>query len=240
MTITIYNTITQTIMKTSKNVFLFILLVSGFTFSCKKDDPNAGFSDEIKNIVPSEVIAAIRKQGMKIYEGKTPPKIEGVYLFSDNVLSASSIEDDEIGDIYADYRYQFYEQDQTSLAVKTSFRGYNSKGKVISEGLGKGSFISGKDNVFSVFSEEHVTSSTGATSVILTIYSGEYTDTGIKNFQYAFYMKDKNDPNNDLIDVGATRVFKDGDGLSEFMTNLRMNGEAIVKKESAMKENAGR
>ncbi|MDJ1486210.1 hypothetical protein QNI16_37350 [Cytophagaceae bacterium YF14B1] len=230
-------------MKTSKKLFLFILTVSSFTFSCKKDDPNGGFSEEINNIVPAEVISTIRKQGMTIYEGKTPPQIEGIYLFSDNVLSGSTIEDDEIGEIYADYRYQFYEQDQTTLAVKTSFRGYNRKGELLSEGIGKGSFISGNKNVFSVFSEEHTTSSTGATSVILTIYSGEYTDTGIKNFQYAFYMKDKNDPNNDLIDIGSTRVFKDGDGLSEPMSNLRVSFEEGLKRNSAqtvMKENSGR
>lgn len=230
-------------MKTTKKLFLLVLVVGSLAVSCKKDDPNAGFSDEIKSIVPSEVIATIRKNGMKIYEGKTPPQIEGIYLFSENVLSGSTIEDDDIGEVYADYRYQFYEQDATTLAVKTSFRGYRKNGTLLSEGIGKGSFISGKDNFFSIFSEENVTSANGATSTILTIYSGEYTPTGIKNFQYAFYMKDKNDPNDDLIDVGATRVFKDGDGLSETQANLRISAEQMrpnAQGQILQKDNASR
>lgn len=226
-------------MKRSLLFFATILLISSLTISCKKDDPNDGFSDEIKKIVPSEVITAMRKQGMNIYEGKTPPQIEGIYLMSENILTGSSLEADDIGKAYADYNYQFYEQDESTLSVKVNFKGYDSDGDLIDQASGMGSFISGNDNTFTVFTEENGVTDDGDTYTYLSIYSGEYTDTGVKNFQNAFYMKEKNDPNNNLVEVGTTRVFTDSDAISEKQSSLRVSAEKALRKTGELLRSKG-
>lgn len=222
-------------MKQSFASLTAVLLIAAATISCKKEnapDPNAGFSEEIKKLIPAEVIDVMRKNGMTIYEGKTPPRIEGIYLFSENILSGSSIEKDVIGKKYADYRFKFYEQDAATLSLKTSYKGYSSNsGNLVDEAEGRGSLISGNNNFFTVFSEDKGQNAKGATYTNLVVYSGEHTPSGIKNLQYAIYLKEKNDPNNTLIAVGSTRVFKDKDGISETRNSLRISAEKLLQNE---------
>jgi len=218
-------------MKTSHIAFAMVCLMGTTIVSCKKkDDPNAGFPEQVTKIVPAEVVNTMRKHGMVLHEGKTPPRIEGIYLFSKNVLSGSSKEDDKIGKVYADYRYKFYDQDASTFSIKTSFKGYNATGTVISQAQGVGSFISGNNNAFTIFSEEKGQSDDGATFTTLSIYSGELTTGGIKNLQNAFYMKEKNDPDNKLVAVGTTRVFDDSDKISETQSSLRISAEQVLQK----------
>ncbi|MDJ1502990.1 hypothetical protein [Xanthocytophaga agilis] len=207
--------------------FLFIALVISVITSCKKENSDTGFSQDIKDLVPSENMDAMRQNGMTIYEGMKPPQIEGIYLSSEHILFGSSDKNDEIGKRYADYRYQFFDQDVTDLSVKTSYKGYSTDdGSLVDQASGLGSFISGHGNFFSVFSEEHGETSSGAKYTWLSIYSGEITDNGVKNLVTSFYMKDKEDPYNDLVDVGTVRVFKDKDGVSETKGSLRISAEA--------------
>ncbi|MDJ1467181.1 hypothetical protein QNI16_36945 [Cytophagaceae bacterium YF14B1] len=206
--------------------FLVIAIVISVTTSCKKENTDTGFSQDIKDLVPSEAMNAMRQNGMTIYEGMKPPQIEGIYLSSEHILFGSSDKDDKIGERYADYRYQFFDQDFTDLSVKTSYNGYRvDDGVLIDQASGLGSFISGNGNFFSVFSEEHGETSSGAKYTWLAIYSGEITKDGIKNLVNSFYMKDKEDPYNKLVDIGTVRVFKDKDGVSETKGSLRISAE---------------
>ena len=45
--------------------------------------------------------------------------------------------------------------------------------------------------------------------------SGTMTNSGIKDFYRGILMLDKYDPNDNIMNVGDFRIFKDQDGLSE-------------------------
>ena len=217
-------------MKTPILLLAIVSLLGLASPGCKKaeDDLTKGFSPEIQRIVPKEVIDTMRKYGMVIHQGRKPPKTEGIYLFSENILVGSSQRGDTKGRKYADYRYRFYEQDDKALTIKVSAKGYGSTGNVTGEATGKGAFLAGADNKFTIFSED-VGTSQNATYVTLATYSGEITSDGIKGFRYAFYMKSKQDPGNVLVPVGTTRVFEDKDGTSKTVSSLRMSIEEALR-----------
>ena len=85
------------------------------------------------------------------------------------------------------------------------------------EAVGKGCFISGEGNKFSVFfNTEGITRySYDINYKTALVISGIKTDYGIEDLYYAFVMVDKDsDPSHYIMEVGDFRVFRDGDGLS--------------------------
>ena len=95
-------------------------------------------------------------------------------------------------------------------------------GGSVSTGLG--GFISGSGNKFSLFAETDLRDGT-ATAKQIRVFSGEVTSAGIKDFYSTVLLKEKNDPNNRLIDVGKMRIVKDGDGLASSRSTFRMGVE---------------
>lgn len=206
-------------MKINKSLkCLTILLVLTFIIlqSCKREveiSLDKGFSDKINAIISPALLDTLKKKGVVINEGLQPPLIEGIYIVSPNMLLSPYSNQDSYkkGDIFDTYRYKFYSQDARLLSIKCDFK--SEKGS--DTGVGVGSFISGYGNKFTIFSEE-----VGVSSNIpykrISIFSGEITSSGIKDFQKAFIIKEKtgDDNNTKLIPVGTGRVFVDGDGLA--------------------------
>ncbi|MCD8540855.1 MAG: hypothetical protein LRY55_14610 [Leadbetterella sp.] len=84
-------------------------------------------------------------------------------------------------------------------------------------GSGLGAFVSGYGKKFTVFVEISSTSA-GIDNVQLAVISGELTESKeIKDFQYSFYMKEKNEnPGSEiLIPVNTGRIWFDNDHISE-------------------------
>jgi hypothetical protein len=205
-----------------KSTLIFGLLV--FAIGCGKKetvDPTKGFSEQIQKIVPQSILDSLQKKGLVINQGTVPPSLEGIFLCSLNELVSNYGAGDsyKTGDLFADYKYKIYEQSTDKLTIKLDYKGIGTS----DNGIGKGSFVSGNGNFFTIFSETSGTSGSLITYKALDIYSGEMTSTGIKNFQKGFVLTDKtNDPNNtSLIAVGKGRVFKDKDGLAEKANSFR-------------------
>ena len=146
-----------------------------------------------------------------IYEGANPPNIEGIYLLSPNELTYDTTNQFEIGHVFSDMYFRFYNQDMVNNTLD-----YQEKQKS-SEGSGTGCFISGEGNNFTVYFNVDVTSRYEKYDISLKealVISGTKTDDGIKNLEYAFVIVDKSsDPEQYVIDPGDFRAFKDGDGL---------------------------
>lgn len=202
---------------------LYLLLI-GFAIlqSCskKKDDTSdsSGLSQDIKNFVPQSVIDSMRQWGLTINEGKTPPTIDGVYNDSLHLCTFDNSGYDGAGVYFYNYHYKFHDQNNDKLTISVDFKDTYDNGNTDSAS-GAGSFISGAGNDFTVFTDVKGTSY-GVTYEAITFYSGTITSSGIKNFQDGLYLKDKGaDPDNNLIDVGSARVFKDEDGFSEKISN---------------------
>ncbi len=174
-----------------------------------------GLSNNIHLLLSDENLDALDNLGFPVYEGYNPPNFENIYIASPLALKSTTISNDEIGKIYGDLRIQFYNQSNTNLTVSVK----RLQGG--SEGIGNGSFISGTDNEFSVFTKLHSTSS-DSESLLLIACSGRLSDDGISNFHYALLMVDDyGDPNDVLIENNTGRLFYDEDRFSEVITSLK-------------------
>ena len=110
------------------------------------------------------------------------------------------------------YTYRFY--DQQGVKIKTDYENLDFLSN--DKAIGKGTIISGSENKFTAYMAfEGEDDSISASYKQLAVISGEITAQGIKNFKYAFYLLEKNDPLNTLMPVGGTRIWFDSDNMSE-------------------------
>ena len=146
---------------------------------------------------------------MPIYDGDTPPNIEGCYLNSPNKLYYSNLSGDYPGDSYPDRYLRFYNQDMINNTVDYESIHSNTYEYSIS------SYVTGSGNNFTVFFDVVGQSNDNVTTYRwLKAISGTVTEDGIANLYYGFLMKEKYDPNNQMVDIGTMRIFKDNDGMS--------------------------
>lgn len=192
----------------------------------KDDDSDNGNKDtRIDQVIPSDIRKQVAKY-IPIYDGKTPPNVEGVYVMSPPMIVFDSTDNYDVGDSnFADLFLNFRNQNMSNNTI--DFKEKQST----SVDTASGAFISGEGNNFSVYFNTTGTweSITYKTALVV---SGTKTSSGISNIYYAFIMTDKkNDVNNEVMDVGDFRVFKDGDGLAEISTwPAGTRGEAFGMK----------
>ncbi|MBN1252780.1 MAG: hypothetical protein JXR51_05990 [Bacteroidales bacterium] len=218
-------------MKKNKIIPLAILFVL-FLFSCNKDDEKVskvdenGLTEEINNLVPASVLEEIESLGMPINGGDNPPNMEKSYLASPFILKASNRESDYIGLQFADYYFQFYDQDNDNLTIKLSYLNGPESGD------GIGGFIVGDDNKFTVFAEIQAVAYEETVQMV-HIISGTLATDGIDNLYFANFMLDNNgNPNGYWIEDGEGRVIYDSDGFSEEVTSFKSKVEIEIKSAS--------
>ncbi len=196
-----------------------LLAVVLLTGACKKNetvDLSKGFSVKVQEIVPQKIMDDLRAKGLVINEGQQPATLEGIYVISPNTLKASTQTSDVAGTTYTTQRVRLYNQNSTDQSIKLDWK------ESVSGGNGIGGYVAGNGNLFTVFTESNDTYGATTTYKTLRVYSGELTSAGIKNLQWAFYVKEKNDPGNQVLPVGTTRVFSDGDNLADKATTFRL------------------
>ncbi|SEI49711.1 hypothetical protein SAMN05216327_10237 [Dyadobacter sp. SG02] len=197
----------------------------GFT-GCKKD----GDVVRIQKVVPQKIIDDLKSRGMIINEGTKPPTLDDAYFMSPyELLSPFGPDDDfEVGDEASDYYYKFYGQNEKNEVLYDYMSAQGGD-----HGEAQGAFIAGDGKKFTIFSEETSVSS-GIPNKSVTIISGELTSKGIRNFQYAFVIKEKDGDDDDevLVAVNKGRVWIDGDYISETTNYLRTAGSGVQKRAS--------
>ena len=168
-------------------------------------------SEERLNQVIPEELRDRMDDYIPIYDGSNPPNIEGEYIISPMEMTYDSDGDYETGHEFLDTYIKFFNQDMINNTLD-----YQEK-EGSQEAVGKGCFISGEGNKFSVFfNTEGITRySYDINYKTALVISGIKTDYGIEDLYYAFVMVDKDsDPSHYIMEVGDFRVFRDGDGLS--------------------------
>lgn len=177
--------------------------------------PPNGNAVVVEATIKEEVIPVSMQQNlelyMPIYEGTTPPIVNGVYLFSpfESVYSSDGQYSD--GYVIDDFKIMFSDQNSATqlLSYYGSYEDDNSY-----ESSDKVSIIGSGNNFTAYFVATGVNA--GISFKTATLISGTVSTTGIKNIYYAFVMLEKgDDPNYDLMDVNVYRVFYDSDGLAE-------------------------
>lgn len=221
-------------MKMNK-IYIFLVLAN-LTYSCNKKakvvNPKTDLSNEIQALVPQNLLDTLQKKGLIINKGTLPPKIEGIFLVSPfTLVSNYGIEDSWLpGKIIDDYMYKFHSQNNENQEIKYDYKGVSNS----DTGTGKGSFVSGNGNFFTIFSESDGKKGSLVTYKSIDVFSGEITDSGIKNLQYGLIMKEKtgDDSNVALIKIGKARVYKDGDNFATKVpvTNLRIANSNFENK----------
>lgn len=170
----------------------------------------------LESVVPKEILNNLDDH-MPIYTGVNPPNVEGAY-FIDPMATVYCEDGYEPGEIVSSEYIRFKNQDKTNntLDFEEYTDGYYSEedGAYLE---GVGAFISGVGDKFTAFFKtEGEAIEEGYVAKVKTalVISGVKTTEGIKDLYYAFIMLEKDDPDDNLMDEGVFRVFKDGDGLS--------------------------
>ena len=173
-----------------------------------------GYGEQVrfttKSISPE--IWAILAARMPIYTGDTPPDIEGAFFVNPFELVYSSGGGYEPGDIFGDANIRFTKSgDCNNTYLYDEKQGSSTKNS-------NDVYLDGDGNNFVAYYT--VTGLTHDISVKqAVVISGTITPNGIQNFYYAFYMVEKGpDPNDELVDVGTYRIFKDGNGMADYTT----------------------
>ncbi len=178
--------------------------------SCTKKVEDNGLTKDINAIVPDTILTEMMNMGMPINTGNTPPKLEGTYKVSTFVLDSSNVEGDYHGKVFSDFIVTFHDFNKRKLTVEIDYDNGPESGK------GKGSFIVGKDNTFSVFLKVVATQLYLFKADALMVFTGTLKDNGIENFKYANFMLDNHGNENNLwIENGHGRIIYDSDGFSE-------------------------
>ncbi len=181
---------------------------------------------DVNEFINEELLNILKDKGLTVYTGFSPPIVEGNYYLN-------SWKNWETGDEYINYTYKF--KNQTGV-LKIDVDYTNSDGT--STATANRAYISGSGNNFSIFAEIKSIDDRGSHTVRLTtasIISGIYTSNGIKDFTKGFIVTAKyNDLDDEFMDVEASRIVYESDGLAEKVYSYPYNGLKIksLKKES--------
>lgn len=214
-------------MKNIQKLAVLLLLCPLVMAACKKnksDDTPAGplgpnYPQALNNIVTPAIIDSLKKDGMVINAGLTPPAINGIFLFSPTYCIFDNSGDNRKGDYFDTYKLQFQNQNTTQYTVSFSYKDVNSN--LNSAADNNATYISGQNNLFTVFAQSKgVERNINYTS--LDVVSGQAQNGSMKNMVWSHYMvsKEGDAGNTILVRVGSTRIFNDQDGTSDSQTTF--------------------
>lgn len=207
-------------MKTITIKLFLLSIILGIT-GCSSNDSN---EDEIvppatnsyDYYVNTKMQKAIDDLGIIIHKGLTPPNVEGIYKIDPFRCTMSNFSDGYLGVNLGASTLTLSNQNTAKLSVDfKNFTIYSFESKT-ETWEGKGSFISGEANKFSILlhSEGELKNASSTSKYQnLIILSGELDIInnqikGIKNVQVASIMSDDyGDPHSTLIEIGQGRLF---------------------------------
>ncbi len=171
-------------------------------------------------LLPRNIIDTLRGLGVDIIEAGRPIKVEGIYEVKPAILLGSNVADEEIGGEFEPLRLHFYDQSSSDQSLKIRIKNGETTGS------GIGGFITGESDKFTAFFETTVLDGVASAKSFVVI-SGQWSSNGIRNIKFGLYLSEKNDPNGDFAAIGTSRVFKDGDGLSNIVNSLRIQADEV-------------
>lgn len=174
--------------------------------------------------IPTSVIAqrlqdSLRSHGMNIYEGVTPPNIEGRYVASPMRLTYAS---DHYANLFYDTYMTFSEQNARGLIR------YAESQSSLATATSVGAGVIGADSNFTMYCIADMEGDSAGVQLwrctTATVVSGTRCTEGLRRCQYAFIMLSKTgiDAYHDglLPDADTYRIFYDGDSLANQLNEL--------------------
>lgn len=168
---------------------------------------------ELSEVVGGREMENNLREWMPIYDGNTPPNIEGCYfvdpyeaVYCQDYGNGGYAPGKIVNSIYCQFL------NQNSITGKIDFNSVSVTGSETAEG--RGAFINGSGNNFTAFFNTNGIEY-GISTKRAVVISGTKTSDGIKDLYYAFVMVEKgDDPNHQLMNEGVFRVFRDKDFLA--------------------------
>lgn len=223
----------------NKNTFRLLVAIIAIIFaasttSCKKNDKiivpilpidsTVGLPQAVRNLVPDSIIQKLKDLGMPINEGIAPPNINGIYLASPWILSASNFDDYPVGYVFTDLKIKFTNQNNGKQEINTQTK----SGTTISDETV--SYISGHDSVFSVFiiTNFNIIDGSDTTDIqqFVRVFSGIKTINGpeIKNLRSTLMsLKEIKRSAGGFLEVGQGRLIFDSDLVSVTQSTFRLS-----------------
>lgn len=176
-----------------------------------------GLTADINNLIEQRWIDELKRLGMPINSGVTPPNVNCIFSVTPMVLKSTNIPNDNytIGYQINDEKIQFSLQDNSTLTIKVDY----VSGSTTTTSTG--SFIVGSGNDFTIFSKTISTDSNGVKTTMVEIFSGTMDTNSVRNFYNGLIMIDNGGDNAHYILNGQGRVFWDRDGVSEKVSSLK-------------------
>lgn len=167
-----------------------------------------GEEPKIETVVPPAILDKL-KPYIPIYEGVSPPVVNGAYIFEPMIAVYCEDGVYSPGTEVNSQTIRFSNQNNSKLTLD-----YDGKSDGITE-KSTGVYVSGSGDNFTAYFNTVGTSQGISTKTALVI-SGTKASTGIRNIRYAFVMVEKgSDPEHKLMAEGVFRVFKDRDELAQ-------------------------
>jgi len=202
--------------------------------ACKKDKKDAGlgsnYPKELNAIITPDMLSSLKAKGAVVYDGLTPPTINGIFLFEPSLCIYDNSGANLKGAIFDSYEMKF--SNQNTGANTIGYEYLDVEAGVDAGADANATFISGSGNNFTVFAQAKGVAS-GIDVTKLEVISGTKSGTSLTNVQYSTYLVSKgSDPTPLLAPVGTTRIFKDEDLSSDPLTDFRVSTPSILFKKA--------
>ncbi|MDD3280182.1 MAG: hypothetical protein PHC83_01250 [Bacteroidales bacterium] len=188
--------------------YIVCSMVCGLVLAaCRKDEFKS-----LNKMVPADILDAISEQ-IPLYEGDTPPMLEGSYVFSPCRILYSSFQSSLI-DSLPDYHFKLSLQNKEGKNSFIKFVGDNSIMRIDSC---ENACLVGKDHHFTAYFTVKGHHYTGVRYKAALILTGTKKEDGFIDCYLGIVLLDKSANNSDtlLMPEGSFRIIKDGDTIVE-------------------------
>lgn len=194
---------------------------------CRKDEFKL-----LNEIVPADILNAISEQ-MPLYEGETPPMLEGSYVFSPCQILYSSFQSSLI-DSLPNYNFKLSLQKKENKNSFIKFVGDNSIMRIDSC---ENACLVGENQHFTTYYFVKGQHYTGVRYKAVLILSGTKKEEGFVDCYLGIVLLDKSANTSDtiLMPKGSFRIINDGDAIVEktdstTATKSRLKNFSFVEK----------
>ena len=197
-------------------IFVFLglsIAMSSIVNSATSVTPIPGVPKGVNKFLDQTDINRFIQKGLKVHTGNIPPKFDGTYFLDKMTVTYDSgnwVGAYPIGHQIEPYTYTF--SNQTSAGqIDLSYESPEANDK----GIGKGSYISGGDNCFTIYMEKKGEQD-GCRYQGAVVFSGCVVPNGLKNVTGSYTMKNKgkNPSCENLMPVSYLRIYKKEGGLA--------------------------
>lgn len=210
--------------KTIHFLTICLLACAALSTSCKKESSEKKQEQQINQVLPQKYIDSLKNLGLVIYEGVTPPNVNGIFLLSPHRLKASNFSDFlPVGSLFLDGKLKIENQNNTTFSVDVLGKNFlsNNDTSIVAA-------ISGSGDNFTIYSKIRASSDEYYADFAL-IMSGTKNTSGFKNFEYGIISIDASHGGGNFISEGKARLVYDADFTSPTTTVFKIASETMPK-----------